>query len=294
MKEKKGFWKVIVFILVLLLALGEGGWIVVDHLVYHTETVTGVYLSEKEIAEGLQDDCFEVWYQPIVDSNGVICSAEALSRYRSPDGTVVSPAMFIPVMEGNGTVEMLDLQVFAEVCEMQKERLAEGKECIPVSMNISRCSLTDSEIFTEYKNILESSAIPVDLVILEITETVEMDTEEMYSALVPFSEYGFTLEIDDFGSGYSTFENLLSVDYDGLKIDKSIVDQCETDDGENVITAILEMAENMNMYVITEGVETASQAEILIGLGCEQFQGYYYSAPVEYSDLVLMLDGEEK
>ncbi len=226
---------------------------------------------------------FEVWYQPQYNhSTGVLIGAEALARWRHPKKGLISPGVFIPIFESNGFIYELDKYVWEEVCRFLRREMDGGASPLPVSVNISRNDLFCSDIVDVVTGLIRRYDLPVSLLRLEITESAFAEsTKEIVSVVRRLIDCGFTLEIDDFGSGYSSLNTLKSVPAHVIKLDMRFF---EDDDGTgrsgNIIESVVRMIKWLDMAVIAEGVEEQAQADYLKSIGCYYIQGYFYARPM--------------
>lgn len=224
---------------------------------------------------------FEVWYQPKYSADSaVIVGAEALTRWRNPDGSLVPPFKFIPLFEKNGMIAILDEYVFRTVCEQQKTWEKEGKKLLPISINISRVSLYYSDIVEKYKKIIAEYDIEAKYVPLEITESATIDNMEIRGLIDEFHAAVFPLLLDDFGNGYSSLATLNVMHFDILKLDKSLVDHIGDENGEKLLYYTIKLAKSLGMKITAEGVEYHEQVIFLQKLECNDIQGYYFSKPL--------------
>ncbi len=245
---------------------------------------------EDAFEDALEDRRFEVWYQPKYDAkDSHIVSAEALVRWRAVDGSLISPAKFIPLFEKNGMITRLDEYVFDEVCRRQKKWLEEGRKLRPISVNISRASLYYDNIAARYRQIVDSYELDVRLLQLEITESATIENEAIHDLVDEFHKEGFTLLLDDFGTGYSSLSSLNELQFDVLKLDKSLVDYVGDRKGETLLVHVIKLAQQLGLYITAEGVETKEQLEFLRTLDCDDIQGYYFSKPLPNTEYEVML-----
>lgn len=228
---------------------------------------------------------FEVWYQPkyTADTN-IICGAEALVRWRKKDGTLVPPFKFIPLLERNGKIITLDEYVFATVCRQLRHWELEGRQLFPVSINVSRASLYFDHIVERYTKILQKYNIKTEYVPLEITESATVNNSQVQELVNRFREAGFPIYLDDFGNGYSSLATLNIMQFDTLKLDKSLVDFVGDSKGEKLLKYVIMLAKSLGMHITAEGVETLSQVNFLNSLQCDELQGYYFSKPLPCSE----------
>lgn len=241
---------------------------------------------ETKFETAVQNDEFKVWYQPKYDANTEeVRGAEALVRWITKDGEFISPGDFVPVFEEDGLVVRLDEIVFRKVCSNIKGWLDKGVKVFPISVNLSRATLTDDTV-DRYKKIVEEIGVPLEYVPLELTESAAIQSKGILNMLRKFKKEGFTLHMDDFGSGESSLASINILPFDIVKLDKSIVDQIGDPGGNEIIRHTIELAHFKNMTVVAEGVETKAQLNLLRHYGCDMIQGYYYSPPRPYDAFV--------
>lgn len=262
-------------------------------LIHEQEIVT-------EMESALLAGNFEVWYQPQYNhSTGALIGAEALVRWRHPQKGLIPPGTFIPVFEQNGFIYSLDKFVWEEACRFLRSELDSKGSSLPVSVNVSRYDAMCPEIVSVITGLVEKYNIPVELFRLEITESAFSDsTSRIISVVKELIARGFTLEIDDFGSGYSSLNTLKNVPAQVVKLDMKFLEDDEgSQRGGNIIESVVRMAKWLGMSVIAEGVEKKDQADFLRSVGCNYIQGYYYSKPLpgeDYEKLCDTADREEK
>lgn len=256
-------------------------------------------MSDKELEDRFEDAIanqeFEIWYQPKYSADSAhIVGAEALSRWRNSDGSLIPPYKFIPLFEKNGMISILDEYVFRAVCRQQKCWEREGRPLLPVSVNISRASLYYSNVVEKYKNILEEYHIEAKYVPLEITESATIDNLEIRDLIDQFHSAGFPLLLDDFGNGYSSLATLNVMHFDILKLDKSLIDYIGDEKGEKLLYYTIKLAKSLGMEITAEGVEHQEQVVFLQRLKCNDIQGFYFSRPLpleDYQDKIAMAEG---
>lgn len=262
------------------------------------DTYTAVYdehmrtsvLQEQEIVNGmngaLRDRQFEVWFQPQYNhSTGALVGAEALVRWRHPRNGLVSPGVFIPIFEKNGFIYELDKFVWEESCRCLRKWTDEGRRPLPVSVNVSRYDIFRPDLVEVILKLVGKYDIPTELLRLEITESAfAKSTEQIVSVVKTLIGHGFTVEIDDFGSGYSSLNTLKSVPAQIIKLDMRFMEDDGTDRGGNIIESVVRMSKWLGMAVIAEGVEDIAQADFLKSIGCNYVQGYLYAKPMPVAD----------
>ena len=247
----------------------------------------------KEAEWGFKNGEFQAYYQPqFSHSTGLVVGAEALVRWIHPEEGVVPPMTFIPAFEEAGLITRLDLCVFEEVCK--ELRKLQDLKCplVPISVNVSRLDILMPEFVEKLEEIRNRYDIPVQLLRLEITETV---TAKSLSRVQEFirevHELGYLVEMDDFGSAYSTLNILKDVDFDILKLDMNFMSGSIGGRGGIILSSIVNMAKWLKTPVISEGIETVEQADYMLSLGCEYIQGYLYSKPVPAAEYEKLFSG---
>ena len=242
--------------------------------------------------EALQRREFLVYMQPKYDvTTERIVGAEALVRWNHPTRGFISPGEFVPVFEHNGFIFQVDQFVWEETCRLLRKWLDEGRDPVPVSVNVSRVDFYSTQLVTIIDKLVRKYHIPPELLELEITESAYTENpQEIIAVVKRLQSMGFKILMDDFGSGYSSLNMLKEMPVDVLKIDlKFLDDKNETGRGGNILNSVVRMAKWMNIPVVVEGVETRGQVEFLRAIGCSFVQGYYFSRPVpvdEYEKLL--------
>ena len=214
-------------------------------------------------------------------------------RWARPDGEIVSPGEFIPLFEKNGFISELDRYMFRIVCEQQKEWGNRGYAVVPVSVNVSRKLLYDLNFVEKYNRILTETAVEVQNVEVEITESVFFDNQpRLLDAIRHLHQSGYRILLDDFGTGYSSMAMLKDMSFDTLKIDKSFVDNIGDERGNKIVDGIIRLAESLELSTIAEGVETREQSEYLKAHGCDVIQGYYFGRPMTAESFEMLLSSQ--
>lgn len=245
---------------------------------------------EDDFQQSIEDERFELWYQPkVVQGGEVIHAAEALVRWRDNKGKLISPGKFIPLFERNGMISILDEYVFEHVCMQQREWLDMNMNLVPVSVNISRASLYFDDIVERYTAIVKKYGIDPKMIQLEITESAMMENDEVEELIEKFQKQGFEMHMDDFGNGYSSMALLSKTKFDVLKLDKSLIDGIGDTSGELLLESLTGLAKKLGLSIVAEGVETKEQAAFIWNHSCDAIQGYYYYKPMqveEFEDLL--------
>lgn len=212
--------------------------------------------------------------------------AEALIRWNSKEFGFISPGDFIPIAEKNGFVVELDFFILEEVCRTMRRWIDDGKKPVVVSVNQSRLHLNYDDYIWRLREIVDKYDIPYEYIELELTESVFTEnSEKLLKIMHKLHEIGFKLSLDDFGSGYSSLNMLKDMPVDVVKIDKEFFsDTMNTRKGRAVISTVVDLANNLDMDVISEGVETKEQVEFLTEIHCAMVQGYYFAKPMPIVD----------
>lgn len=228
------------------------------------------------------------YYQPKINSEtGIISGAEALVRWKKPDGTIIYPDQFVPIIERSGQIIQVDYFMYQQVFQFINERIAEGKTIVPISINVSRQHFKKLDIINYVKSLQRVYNIPPKYVEFEITETVCMtDTVKALNCIRTFHEMGFKVSMDDFGSGYSSLYLLSELPIDIIKMDKCFLQTEQLKQKERVIISnVINMTHELDIQTLCEGVETPEQSEFLKSVGCDIQQGFYFSRPVTREQL---------
>lgn len=243
---------------------------------------------ESAFQKALEKEEFKLWVQPKFDAKSEkIIGLEALVRWIKEDGTIIPPSEFIHVFEEDGLIVLLDEYMFCKVCERLQKIKREGAKLYPISVNLSRATLSHKNTIEKYANIVKDYDIPIELVPLEITETTKTRDFEIKELTEQLKNAGFRIHMDDFGSGLSSLESLNILPFDVVKLDKSLIDYIGTSGGNELLRHCIELAHFKDLKVVAEGVETKDQLEFLKTLDCDYIQGYYFSAPLSYEDSLL-------
>ena len=241
-------------------------------------------LVEHEVSFCLQPQCRA--------SNGKIVGAEALARWRKKDGTMVSPGIFVPVLEKYGFVTDLDKYMWREVAAWVRSWLDKGNPLIPVSLNVSQVDFFTIDVPAFFEELVIEYHLPWNALKIEITESAcAEDSQKVREAVVELREKGFLVLMDDFGSGYSSLNMLHELEVDVIKIDAFFLNlESDTEiKGIHILESVVNMARNMGIPIIMEGVEKKEQIEFLTDLGCRYMQGYYFYKPMgieEFEELI--------
>ena len=239
--------------------------------------------------EALEKRWIQVYFQPVARTiSGTIASVEALSRWMDPEKGMISPGVFIPLLEDSRQIRKLDLYVLEEICRLYRLQLETGRTVIPASFNLSRMDFFQGSIFEDVEEIRKRYQVPRNMLYVEITESVFVyEGDVLHQEIDRFRQAGYEVWMDDFGSGYSSLNTLKNYSFDEIKIDMAFLSQF-TEKSQNIIKAIIRMAKEIGIHTLMEGVETREQAEFARSIGCELIQGYYYGRPMSFEELKQM------
>lgn len=240
---------------------------------------------------------FQVWYQPQYDIRGetpVLSAAEALVRWVHPKFGMIRPDNFIPLFEANGLIARLDRLVWHAAATQIRQWRDEFGHTLPVSVNVSRINTRDPRLEADLLDITQNCGIQNKDLILEITESAYADSmEHLVETVRNLRNSGFLVEMDDFGSGYSSLNMLTSLPMDALKVDMKLIRHiADSPKDLHVLILILDIAKSLNLPVVAEGVETQVQYDMLKQMGCDYIQGYYFSRPVPAAEFHSLLEAQ--
>lgn len=264
-------------------------------MAYYDDKMREQVLWDQHISSQLADAIAECqikpFLQPIVDQNGHPIGAEALCRWIHPTDGFLSPARFIPVLEHNGMIADVDRYMWKCACEILAKWKAEGRDQF-ISINISQKDFYFMDVVSVIKNLAEKYEIEPEKLRIEITESVMMDNPAARIAILnEFKKAGFIVEMDDFGSGYSSLNMLQDMPVDVIKIDMGFLNKSELDErGQKILHNIMNMTRDLGIISLTEGVETNEQYSMLLNMGCRLFQGYHFAKPMPQADLEKWFD----
>ncbi|WP_442598848.1 EAL domain-containing protein [Neobacillus sp. D3-1R] len=250
------------------------------------------FLIKNDIRNAVRNHQLEVYFQPRVDAvTDKIVSFESLIRWNHPELGIISPNEFICVAEQNGLMISIGQWVFEESCRKLKIINEKFHSSYKVSINFSVQQLLSVNSVNEYIEMIENMGIPSSFIEIEITESVFIHNKERVNRVINrFREYGFSISLDDFGTGYSSLNYLQEFRTDVLKIDRSFVNKITGDkEGKSIVAMIIKLAHELGMRVVGEGVETPKQYTILKQMGCDEVQGYLYTKPLPFKELLIYL-----
>ncbi len=254
-----------------------------DEQMHRSEVYTEQLLEDFPTA--IAEKQFVVYYQPKFAIQGtmpVLNSAEALVRWMHPRFGLVSPGNFIPLFERNGLIRQLDSYVWREVAMQMRDWKDRLGICVPVSVNVSRVDIFDYDLVDHMKGLIREFDLSPDEFLLEITESAyTQDSAQIINTVNALREAGFHIEIDDFGSGYSSLNMISTLPMDALKLDMEFMHNAFKErKNTKMLDAVIDIAYSLEVPTIAEGVETAEQMFALKEMGCDIVQGFYFSRPL--------------
>ena len=271
-----------------------------NHLmVYDEEMLKRESYQERllnDLPRAIEEGEFKVFYQPKYDIQCEPCrlnSAEALIRWNHHELGMIPPCDFIPLFEKNGLVHIVDRFVWKEVANQIARWREKYGILFPVSVNLSRAEILDSNLEESLKFLIAKYDLPVSAFKLEVTESAYTDDKQMVEIVRRLRENGYEIEMDDFGAGYSSLNMISSLPIDVLKMDMGFIRNIKEDNRElRLVELILDIARYMDVPVVAEGVETEEQLELLRKANCRYVQGYYFSRPLPAQEFEQWIERE--
>lgn len=228
----------------------------------------------------------KVYYQPVVRTlTGKVCGAEALARWVDPRKGVLNVGTVISALEESHQIHKLDCCIIEQVCKEYRECVDDGKVPVPISVNLSRLDFVCCDIFSSIERSRRKYSVPRNMINLEITESVFGSESSVRATVSRFRDAGYQVWMDDFGSGYSSLNLLKEFSFDELKLDMAFLSNF-SDKGRSIIKSTIDMAKNIGVYTLAEGVETEEQYEFLKTIGCEKVQGFLFERPLPYEQFI--------
>lgn len=252
---------------------------------------------ESALRKGLERNEFQLYYQPKLDARcRKMVGMEALIRWK-PKGSdqLVSPVVFIPILEETGLIREVGLWVLETACRQYMEWRKQGMGDIRISVNVSAVQFHAGNLPETIMNVLEKTCMPPEMLCLELTESIVVkDLSETVTTLKKLAALGIKLSIDDFGTGYSSLSYLKDMPIDELKIDRSFVMNLPKDAASvAIVESVMTLSKGIGLTVVAEGVETTEQADFLTSYGCNELQGYLFSKPLPVGELFGWCRGKE-
>ena len=247
-----------------------------------------------ELERALRNEEFCFYLQPKCNSmTHAIVGMEALVRWNHPTRGIVSPGGFVPLMEETGLVTQLDLYLWEAVCKMLHRWKQEGRNLVPISVNVSIADIASLDVAQVFADLVEKYALEPRLLLVEITESMLAQNMRLVeNTILALHHKGFSVLMDDFGSGYSSLNMLKSTSVDGIKLDMKFIDmnEAEKGKGKQIVESVIEMARRLNLPIVAEGVETQEQVFMLQSMDCLYTQGYYFYRPMPVEAAEKLLD----
>lgn len=245
--------------------------------------------AKRAVEQAIHNDLIVPFFQPKININTLeLEGAEALARWVTPNGTIIPPGEFIPLCEKTGLVKEIDMIIFEKTLRFLQTCISENIHCVPISVNFSRIHLINHDFIETIMNKIKTYDVPANLIEIELTETTIFDS---YQAVQEFIKNlhanGLQVSMDDFGSGYSSLNMLKDIDIDVIKFDRGFIEGTEKNEKQKVILESLSrMANQLDIKIVVEGVETEENLALMKELGCDIAQGYYFSRPLEQNQFL--------
>ena len=268
------------------------------HYAFYGEEIRQKLIAEMAVKdrmqEGLDNEEFVVYLQPKVGvEDGAVKGAEALVRWAVPGNGLLSPGLFIPVLEKNHFIGKVDRYVFEKVCKWLQDRMANGKTVVPISVNVSKIQFYNPDFIPVYAGIKKQYGIPDGMLEIELTESAAFEHEEYLMQVVrELHDNGFLCSLDDFGTGYSSLGLLKDLPIDVMKLDGVFFRvSVDVNRGHTILKYIIDMVKELNISTVAEGVEREEQVEFLKSAGCDLIQGFAFYRPMPVEQFEEVLDG---
>ena len=252
---------------------------------------------EDDMDKALQNKEFKVYLQPKISARGeMLAGAEALVRWIHPSEGFIPPNRFIPIFEQNGFILKLDDYMLEEIAAQQAQWISEGKEVVPISVNVSRAHFTREDLAEHICTIVDKYNVPHNVIELELTESAFFDDKKvLLNTVNKLRDVGFIVSMDDFGAGYSSLNSLKELKIDVLKIDADFFrGASEQERGMLIVSEVIDLAKKLNMKIVAEGIESREQVDFLVEQECDLIQGYFYAKPMPISDFVKKYGGSDE
>lgn len=270
-----------------------------NFVAYFDDAILQKLLLEQKVLgcfdDAIKEGEFQIYLQPLVGKDGEVLGAEALARWHKPDGTIIMPVDFIETLENAGLIQKLDVHIWElAVRQLSAWQNTDNKD-LSISVNMSAKDFYSIDVYDVLTGLVDKYGVDSRLLRLEITESallVEPDKSDVI--ISKLRERGFIVEIDDFGKGYSSLSLLKNIKADVLKIDMCFLHEIKDKERSNIILrSVIGLADSLGMEVITEGVETETQLHALTEMGCNHFQGYYFSRPLPAEEFVRYIETQK-
>ena len=260
------------------------------------ERINEEHHIEEKMQQALENGEFFVVYQPKISLNDdKVCGAEALVRWNNPTEGFMTPDKFIPLFERNGFIKKLDFYVYEQVFKLLEKQIANGEKVVPISVNMSRNHNKAEKFIHDFLELFNKYKVPPEFIQLEIIERSFMDSNTLGEITKRLHKEGFSVAMDDFGSGESSLNMLTSIPVDVLKFDRVFLQSSMNEDGTmneksaEFIQILINLSKNLEKQSVFEGVETKEQRDFLKSINCDMIQGYFYSKPLAEKDFLEFL-----
>jgi diguanylate cyclase (GGDEF)-like protein len=239
-----------------------------------------------DLPAAIEEEQLKLYLQPQIDLNGVVVGAEALVRWQHPEKGLLMPGEFVPIFERNYMIVEMDRYVWEKACQLLRRWTDEGRPDIYISINISPKDFECIDVYEVLVGLVRKYNLQMHQLKVEITESTIMENPNHQVQLIGrLREAGFYVEMDDFGSGYSSISMLKDIEIDAIKLDMRFLCRTgHTDRATKIIQTMINLIRDFGMTVIAEGVEDREQVEFLSQIGCDLFQGFYFSKPLPIED----------
>ena len=251
------------------------------------ETTVWERRLEDDMEKAVENHEFSVYLQPKYSAQKeTLDAAEALVRWIHPELGFISPGSFIPLFEKNGFILKLDDYMLSEVCKLQSKWISEGKNVVPISVNVSRAHFATPDLAGHIKSIVDQWSVPYEYIELELTESAFFDDKAtLLETVKHLKDFGFKLSMDDFGAGYSSLNSLKELPLDIIKLDAEFFRGVEDLSRSNLIVGdTIALAKKLGMRIVAEGIETREQVDFLAQKDCDLIQGFYFSKPLPVNE----------
>lgn len=263
---------------------------------YYCPELFDKFMTHNQMADKVTkarfDNAFVPYVQPKIDlATKKIVGGEILLRWFDKQGNEIPLSLFLPSLNAHGDIYLVDLNIFEKVCAYLETCIREHRSVVPVSFNVTNTSLFDEDFLEDYLSILQKYQVPEEYIEFEFMENIQFDRYNKVKEIIDiFHKHGFTCSLDDFGSGYSSFNILLEQKIDVLKIDRMFFDSPLDETRRSIIYHIIEIAHCLGVKVLAEGVENEETLNLLEELGCDMVQGYYFYKPMPLPEFEKLLD----
>lgn len=267
---------------------------------YYRPHLYDKFMTRNEMADKVTqarfDNAFVPYVQPKIDlATKKIVGGEILLRWFDKQGNEIPLSTFLPVLNAHGDIYLVDLNIFEKVCAYLETCIREHRNVVPVSFNVTNTSLFDEEFLKDYLSILKKYQVPENYIEFEFMENIQFDRYNKVKEIIDiFHKHGFTCSLDDFGSGYSSFNILLEQKIDVLKIDRMFFNCPMDETRRSIIYHIIEIAHCLGVKVLAEGVENEETLNLLEECNCDMVQGYYFYKPMPLPEFEKLLDEQAK